>query len=208
MCKIKGWTFIVMVIILVLSSSIVIYAKNNNFINANITYNDDGSIMVDYINQDIMNTFDPVTESLLYGNNKTKGQDDIWWISSKKLAATDTKNTNYITVDGQLRDGYNFPNGGSIYIKEGRGSSVSVSLSFNYGIGSITVSPKPGKFSSTVTGVSINIPANSNFYLAKGKHFYEAKKYNLIITNGKKEYSGTEYETKLVRSSYATVRSK
>ncbi len=211
MFKIKKnfYEFLVLSMILLMFPTTTLFAQNVEVFEVDIVYYDeDNYIVVKCANLEVIVTLDPTIEKLISNNNPRLRRGNYWIEQERTLLTKQTKSTGYITVDKQLRDGYNFPDGGSINIRKGSGSSVSVSLGLSYGYGNVSVSVTPGSYSKYFTGVSVNVPADNYFYLAKGNHYYEIKVYRVAYSNGSEVLYGQQTEKKLVRSSYRAVRSR
>lgn len=98
----------------------------------------------------------------------------------------------YTVPQGQPSGGYRFHNfGGSIYINTSGGSKVKFDVAVNWEIAkTVTISLTTGLAStdSSVGGLSVNIPADGNYYSVKLKHNYTVERirvdtyqYNQLI---------------------------
>lgn len=67
---------------------------------------------------------------------------------------------------GQPTGGYCFPNGGSVYINTDSGPKADLSLQVSAAWDAITVTVNAGIVGSSTSakGISVNIPANNNYY--------------------------------------------
>ena len=95
--------------------------------------------------------------------------------------------------DGQPRDGFSFPDaGGSVLISKTGGPSVDVSLSVSWKMLSISIGTGFVAARPSISTISVNIPADNNYYRVKLVHTYlvQHKKIDRYIYY---EYQNTVY---------------
>lgn len=106
------------------------------------------------------------------------------------------------TPEGQPSDGYGFPTGGSVYVNQNGGSSISVSVSLGGTLGSIGVSVGYAN-TSAISGLIANVPADKNHYRVRLRRNYTVKRYK-VDTYKYNEYQYTTYKLVSTLSSIDT----
>lgn len=134
-------------------------------------------------NEIIEKNFKKQIEEHLQGLNKLK---DRSYYSSETVAIK-TGMSSYGDAGGQPRDGYEFPNGGSIAWKDGSGPSLDVSVSVGGDYVSFGVSLGEASRSG-VAHVNVDVPGPGWFKLRVARR-YEVRKVHIYKhhTNGTKE---------------------
>ena len=107
-------------------------------------------------------------------------------------------NTEYKTVtvtpSGQNPGGYNFPNGGGLYINTAKGSNQSFSVGVSWGIASFSVSIGQASKTSSVGGTYVKFPADNNYYIVKINKKMKIERHKVDVYQYN-EYKYTYYTT-------------
>lgn len=83
--------------------------------------------------------------------------------------------TTTVTPSGQPAGGSQFPTGGGLYVNTSGGPSVSVSLGVSWGVVSTSVSVGTAGKESSVGGMLLPAPDNTNYYVAKIRKTYKVE---------------------------------
>lgn len=110
------------------------------------------------------------------------------------VIATET-HTFKVKPTGQPSGGYCFPGGGSVNVIKNTGTPVTVSVGLAWDWFSFSITPGTMSNGSSVGGVSVNIPANNNYYQVYGEFVY---KFNRVRID---EYQYSE----LINTYYKTT---
>lgn len=135
----------------------------------------------------------PNWEEELYGDTGTGDSGLLRYGEREEVTVIGTEEKMFFTDPEQLEDGYSFSkSGGAVYVTIGAGHPVEISVSLGWGPVSISVAP--GKASTSVGGLIINIPGDGRYH--KVKLLYKCEFVHKKID----QYKGPEF----IRTVYVT----
>lgn len=117
------------------------------------------------------------------------------------IIATETS-TIKVKPSGQPSGGYCFPEGGSVNIVKGTGTPTTISIGLAWEWFSFSITPGTVRTGSTVDSISVNIPANNNYYHVYGEFEYE---FNRVRVD---EYQYTELINTYYKTTYRLISEK